>query len=642
MVGCQQVVSVIFAIAALGLFCPSSVDAKKRGNEKVVSKLNAPKLIVLGKDKSASIRVVNPGALVEFYANVGRIVSTKVGKTSVEALYEPPADRFPQVAIIVAASSDRSVLEWIAVPMHGQPKINIQSIRRADVVAHVGEESFGPVRTNSRGHALLQLVVPPGLQEVTLTTTDRLGSVSRSSTALNAPAFSRVLALCPSGDADDVLFFATDSSAAPLPTAQLMIKSNVALGKTRKIRDGVYAAQIPVAGATESQAFEVTASLQGSPQFSSSCAGQRPGTWPAAMRLRLSSDSYTAGAGNPVEVVVQLDYADERRRRKPVLALEPSFGSLSSLARRSDTEFVAEWNIPDGFEGLQSASVSVSFAGQSELDSETKIELKAGAASSLKLRARQESLPADGSSTTEVVATLKDAYGNAVVGTTLDGQTSTSLSSFASSKEPGRYAATYTAPRSFETQSELLSVREALSGVVGTLVVGLVPIKKRFVADLRFGYTTNLGLIEAPSGTLAAAYRFALGAHYALIGAHAGLYRSSSSEVTDSGSSLDLSVVGAPLLATVAYERLLRRFSIFVGAGAGIVYSRTKLSSMSTGSRTVTQYSPGGGAFVGSRLPLGPGHLVAQASYWTAPIDRDGVSGNLLGLVVDLGYGFDL
>lgn len=642
MVARKKIVAFVFMFAAAGLLGPSTVEAKRKRDKEAVPKLQAPKLMVLGKDKSAVIRLNNSSTAVEFHVNVGRIVSTEIKKGGAEAVYEPPAGRFPQVAIIVAASTDRSVVEWTAIPLHGQPKIRIQSIRRADVVANVGEASFGPVRTDARGNASLQVVVPPGLQEVPLTTTDRLGTVSKSSAALNAPAFNRVLALCPHGDADDVLFFATDVSAAPLTQAQIGIKSKVSLGDVRSLRAGVYAAKIPMAGAAESQAFELAATLQGSPKFSSSCTGQRPGSLPAAMNLRLSGESYTAGAGKPLEVVIELDYEDEHRRRKPQLVLDPSFGSLSSLVRRSETEFVAEWEIPDGFEGLRSATLRARSEGQAQLDRETKIELRAGVAASLKLRAKQESLPADGSSTTQVIATLKDAYGNAVVGTTLEGQASSALSLFAPSTEPGRYVATYTAQRSYEAQSESLLVREASSGIEGSLVLGLVPIKKRIVVDLRFGYTTNLGIIKAPSGTIAASYRIPLGEHYGLVGANAGMYRSKSSEATDDGGELDLSVLGTPLFATVGYERVLRSISAFVGAGGGAVYSRTRLSSMSTGSRTVTKTSPGGGAFIGSRLPLGPGHLVAQASYWIASINHQGVSGNLLGIAVDLGYGFDL
>jgi hypothetical protein len=145
--------------------------------------------------------------------------------------------------------------------------------------------------------------------------------------------------------------------------------------------------------------------------------------------------------------------------------------------------------------------------------------------------------------------------------------------------------------------------------------VGLVPIKKSIVADLRFGYTTNLGIIKAPSGSLALAYRISIGDNYALVGANATLYRSKSTESADDGSELELSVLGAPIVATLGYELVLRHFSAFVG---------------------------GGGGFLGTRLPLGPGHMVAQASYWMAKINHEGVSGNLLGLAVDLGYGFDL
>ncbi len=631
------------ALAAASIAASSSsVEAQRKPRGKSVPKLQAPQKLVLGAEKSVVIRLKNavPGA--SFYTNVGRIVSTTETTKGLESLYEPPTTTFPQVAIIAAISPDHSLLEWVVLPLHGQAKIRIQSIQRANVVAKVGGQTFGPVLTNAAGSATLQVVVPPGLQEVALTTTDRLGSVSKSSTALNAPDFARVLALCPQGDADNLLLFATNASGAPLKGAKIKLESKVALGETTMLRPGLYAAPIPAGSAQGSQAFEVEASLAESPSFKSKCQGKRPGALPSAMRVRLAETSYTAGSRGSVQLTVELDYKDEQRRRKPILEVETTLGRVSSLIRESETEFVGTWTLPDSFEGLERASVTIRSQGQAKLNTTRDLQLKAGPSSTLNLRATSKTLNADGASKTTVIATLKDSFGNGVAGTPPKGEGAETLGAFTPTKEAGRYVAVYQSPRSYSAKNVALIVREPSTGLESNLSIALVPSKKRFVTDLRLGYTTNNGIVKAPNGSLAFALRLPLGKHYGVVGAHVGLFRSSSTEATDDGSNLRLQVLGTPIMATLAYERVLRHFALYGGGGGGVVYSRTKLSSMNTGSRTVVKFVFGGGGFLGARLPLGPGHLVSQVSYWTAPIDDQGVSGDLMGLAFEAGYGFDL
>ncbi len=628
--------------AAMLMAGSSAAEAKKKARGKSEPKLIAPASLTLGVDTSATIRLQNSALDLSFYTNIGQIVSTKETKKGMEAVFEPPESGFPQVAIIVAASSNHSLLTWTVLPLHGRPKIRIQSIRSANVVANVGKRSFGPVKTNAKGHAKLQVIVPPGLQRVSLTTTDRLGTVSKSSTPLNAPDFGRILAVCPDGDADNVLLFATNASGRPLQNASFKVESNVALASPVMIRPGMYRAVIPIGSAMDSQALSVKASLKDSPKFSSSCEGKRPGALPSAMRLKLAESSFTAGSGKSIQMIVELDYEEEQRRRRPVLEFEPDIGTVSSLRRQDDAGFVATWTIPDGFDGLQQASVAVTSKGQAKLTANGQVVLKAGPLSTFKLRASRDVIAADGVSKTNVIATLKDSFGNGVVGTPPAGNSAGSLGAFSASEEPGTYVAVYQSSRSYSAKSVSLRVREPVTGMESRLSIGLIPTMRRIVADLRVGYTTNNGIVKAPLGSVALALRIPIGKHFGVVGGHVGFFRSTSTEETNDGSTLDVAVFGAPLMGTIAYERVLRHLTLYGGLGAGVVYSGTKLSSMNTGERTVVKFAPGGGALVGSRVPIGPGHLLAQLSYWTAPIDEQGVRGDLLGLAVEAGYGFDL
>ena len=635
----------LFCMAAMVTLVAGSnlAEAQNRGKSKTAPKLVVPESLTLGVDKSATFRLKNAVPGVRFSTNVGKIVATQEAKGgSVEATYEPPESAFPQVAIVVATSSDHSLLRWAVLPLLGRPNIRIKSIRRADVVASVGKSTFGPVRTDSSGNARLQVVVPPGLQQVDLTTTDRLGTVSKSTTPLNAPDFGRILAVCPNGDADHVLLFATNASGRPLRTANFELKSDPTLGDPVKIRDGVYSAEIPVGSATDSQELSVSASLKDSPKFVSKCVGKRPGTLPSAMRVQVAESAYTAGSGKSIELTVEVDYEDDKPRRRPILEFVPDIGSVSPPRWQGAGLLVATWDIPDGFEGLARASVAVKSKGQAKLTTKAEVDLKAGPLSTFKLHSTRRVIEADGSSKTNVIATLKDSFGNGVVGTPPKSASGATLGVFRASEKPGTYVAVYQSTRSYSAKDVSILVREPVTGMESKLSIGLIPAKRRIVADIRLGYTTNNGIVKAPSGSFALAWRIPLGKHFGVVGGESGVFRSSSTEATDDGSTLDLQVLGAPMMGTLAYERVLRHLTLYAGLGGGAVYSRTRLSSMNTGRRTVVKFAPGGGAFFGSRLPIGPGHLVSQFSYWTAPIDSKGVKGDLLGLAFSAGYGFDL
>ncbi len=203
--------------------------------------LRGPDSMVLGLDKKAELSVRSQEEGLRFYTNVGSVSPAQTRDGQVRVVYRPPATRFPQVAIVVVASPDRSLVAWRILKLAAQPTIDIESIKHADVVAHVGGRSFGPVRTDTEGNARLPIIAPPGLHEVELSTTDRLGRVSTSRMKLGAPNFPKFLTLCPEGEARNMLLFVSDPVGQPAQSAEFEFSTQGRVGVVKSVVPGLWA-----------------------------------------------------------------------------------------------------------------------------------------------------------------------------------------------------------------------------------------------------------------------------------------------------------------------------------------------------------------------------------------------------------------
>ena len=129
-----------------------------------------PPRLVLGTDGGADLRIQAPAAVQELTltASVGRIEALRrLPEGGFTARYRPPPERYPQVALVVAAVHGAAgpLDGWLAIPLHGQGDARVKAPpgERASLV--VAGRTFGPVRAGEDGTALIPLVVPPGVRE---------------------------------------------------------------------------------------------------------------------------------------------------------------------------------------------------------------------------------------------------------------------------------------------------------------------------------------------------------------------------------------------------------------------------------------------------------------------------------------------
>jgi len=113
-----------------------------------------PAAVTLGKDSAAQLEVLAEGAervtVTASAGTVGPVESLGAGKF--KARFTPPADKHPQVALILAEveiKGERS-FGWYALVLKARATLDIDTKPRAKVTAKVGTETFGPAVADAR------------------------------------------------------------------------------------------------------------------------------------------------------------------------------------------------------------------------------------------------------------------------------------------------------------------------------------------------------------------------------------------------------------------------------------------------------------------------------------------------------------
>ena len=100
---------------------------------------------------------------------------------------------------------------------------------------------------------------------------------------------------------------------------------------------------------------------------------------------------------------------------------------------------------------------------------------------------------------------------------------------------------------------------------------------------------------------------------------------------------MKLSVLAAPIWARVTFETDLGSVGLYAGAGAGMILTRTTVSTSSS-SRKDTRPTASGVA--GISLPVGRGAAVAEIGYIIAGLEEPTVHTDLGGFYLAAGYSF--
>ena len=143
--------------------------------------------IVLGRTEQAMVvlEVEEPAGTeeqpVRLAVNVGTFGPVeRVGPGRHRARYTPPATRHPQVALVGWwRRSPGALPEILRLPLLGTTRLRVKAPAGRAVRVDVGAVRFGPVKAGRKGTAVVPLVVPPGIDRVTVSITGGRETVDR-------------------------------------------------------------------------------------------------------------------------------------------------------------------------------------------------------------------------------------------------------------------------------------------------------------------------------------------------------------------------------------------------------------------------------------------------------------------------------
>ena len=601
--------------------------------------LRVPKRLILGVDTHGDISLEPAeGYHVSLYASVGTVTALEPGTDGrLHATYRPPPEKFPQIAIVAAATDDGSMVDWAAVKLYGRPRVTAKSERNAAVRVRVAGEAYGPVTTDNRGKAQLRVLAPPGVNEVFTVARDAAGNETVAQLKLGVPAFQRTLAVCPRESGDLLLFVVDPTGSAPKKPAFDVKASLGKLSVPSRAKGGFFKSRLSVPDETASgEKVTFTAALSGDDASQVSCDTEVPGEAPTGLRVALDRAAYVAGTGDPIRVTVGFEYPGKRHPRRVPVQATTTFGTLSELKPSSKQRYVASWNVPDRLTNRTQAVITVRTRGTPALSAKQVLRLAPGPVAHVVVSAKRTRLWADGQSSTTVTAKVLDASGNAVPTVALEAEARGQVGQF-SEKSPGVFSAAYVAPASGRGSDNII-VRDSKGSARGSVAIGLIPASS-LRAWARIGYLGNFAKVSAPLVGAGAGMRLAALDKNLIAGVELGLFSSSSTD-REAGDQEDvtMSLTGLPLLARLVYEFQADPLIPYVGLTGGLCFAQTKISSASAG-KTVTSHTlPAIAPVAGASAPLGPGLFGLQLGYLFSPVDDDAVEGNAGGLDITLAY----
>jgi hypothetical protein len=595
-----------------------------------------------------------PDAKVAMSSNAGTFSAVDaLGGGRFQARYQPPAERYPNIALVLATvdAGGKRQWGWLSLPLLARATLQIDTKPRAQVTATLAARSFGPAPADARGHLSLPAVVPPGLAEAAITATDKAGNVTHKPLDLKQVPLLRTRLTASAGvaswaDAEPlaVEVFAVQPDGTPL-TTQDKLQLNAKRGQLEPLTlrtPGVFASRYHAPEWVGDGKDVLTVTLEGTASAVLELA-THPGQ-AAALAVKLEPAQYVAGAQAPVRVGVQT--VDARGN-----VVGPAQASLSSDVGTLDG---AVLHVPDNFGGHTQAVIHAQGSG---LSGEATLPLQAGPPARGDLTVPPVRLRAGDALRDELAVT--DAFGNAVEHATLEAVTTGGAAAQVEEQGGGRYIILYATAVTDADQPLGLTVRSGETTLAVAEPVVLWPYQRPWGlgAGLWFALDSNLAGSDVGGAKTSASPRLELSlrlgqsdaevvVHLAALLYAQKVYEDASMATqlscACSGTFVKLTNPGVTAEAGLRYSFLLTpRVSAEVTGMLGVVAAKALLGfdeRVTGGTVSMTTLSLRGGG--GLTYAVGPGRAVAEVSYgWAdASLFPGPVSGNLLGLGVAVGY----
>jgi hypothetical protein len=615
--------------------------------------------MVLGSETELTIdvEVTGPGAETfaptRTFATVGVLdpLQPTGAPGHFKARYVAPAERFPQVALLVAelgaGAGGQRLRGTLRLPLHGSTEMPLRTSPLASVTLRVGELSFGPAAADRMGNVTVPIRVPPGMRTGVARAVDRNGNVKETEVDLQPPPFRRVLVIAPPvlevGSYAEVAVIALDAQGEPAAPGRLSLRDSDGLvhplgeggpGEARflieaprRLGAGALLLTGIVAGTPASRAELTVALVAGRPRSLSLSASHRRLVIGGGAQSRIVVSAHDQ-FGNPTSA----ERAEATVEGTPV-PVRVTAGGLGMLVVPP----------PARYEGKDRMTVEVTLGAA---QARQEILLTGGSPASLSLSAREGRVVADGRRATELRARALDSRGTPTLVPGLSWETPGGRIRGVRMPREGEYVAEYVPDRARVEHSETVAVM-AGSDLRASARFDVVPPPTRLVLGASVGFCSNLGHLSGPAAFLEVLAPIPRSAGRFLAGVSLGYLRGGATLSPSAGDVVSrLEIDQFPALAIARYRiPTVALPELSVGAGAGVAVAGTRLTPDASAPRTTVEASAWGVAFeVGAEaaVPLRPGRLVLGARFLWVDLGRtshgDYVRGNAAGLTGHLGY----
>ena len=436
---------------------------------------------------------------------------------------------------------------------------------------------------------------------------------------------------------------AIDQRGHAKTNASLALSTDIgSLAKPSMRAPGVYVSRFQVSDALSSlggATIKVNMPAAGSAS-QTRCNAQVPREPPSGLSISTDRQEFVAGSGATIGVLVKLAYPGKRLPRLVIPTVSVDVGSVSVPEPVDQGRYRLVWTLPDSFDGMPEATIEVGVIGDLLMD-QARVRLVGGKLASISLKASKPQLIANREETTRLSIHSFDSFGNPVASTNVRVSAKAgSLGEVMTTKSGSETH--YRTPLRHTAMHDTITARSA-SGVRAFTIIRLAPAPRRLLATARIGYATNLGTVSTLALAADAAYRVTLGRQQLGLGIESGYFSSSESRPrSDEMENVAMRLSVVPIMARAVYEVRGLPMDVYAGGGAGVLFATATIESPRAGTRVEASSNLGVSGLLGMRKRLGRGLLILEAAYWHSKLNEAGLTGNLGGLRLTGGYGFDL
>jgi hypothetical protein len=562
------------------------------------------------------------------------------------ARYHPPADRFPQVALIMVELGAGAARLHCAtrIALEGATLFPFHTSGGASVTMRVGDRQFGPVVADRQGHVEIPIDVPPGVRRAEARAVDKSGGVRATEVDLQLPPFPRVLVLAPAslevGSFTEVVVGAVDENGAPVASGQLTLAASAGLAHPRggppgearflfeaPVQVGAGAVALTAVAPGGGRAALVIPLQSAAPSQLSISASDR---WlivgdPRPISLSVSArDQF----GNPVSAAGVLVRVDGRPT--PVVVTPVGLATF----------FVAP---PAKYDGRENVMVDATLG---EVMASQPLHVTGGPPVRLTLQMTTGRIVADGRRGTQLRVQAVDKNGTPTSVSGLSWETPQGRIREVRVPRDGEYLAEYVPDRTRERHRETIAVM-ASETLRAAASFEVTPPPVRVIAGARTGLFTNFGETVGPMVFIEGLAPLQIRRLHLGVGLSAGYLRGdiTSGGVNGTGTAR-LETNQFPLLAIVRLGvPLPRALEIAAEIDLGWSWGWARITASPSGTTMADNASVDAPALgAGSELtyPLKPGWLAIGIRYLHIDLGRssagDQISGNSVGVLADLGY----